>query len=272
MDYSTPGFPVHHQLLELTQTHVHPVGDAIQPSHLLSSPSPPAFNLSQHQGLFQWVSSSHQVAKRELGKIIISGTPAPLAFLLFLPRERGPIFVGSVVKNTFAMQETGVWSLGLEDSLEGGNGNPLQYSCLEDPTDREAWWATVHGVEKEMGMTTTTTGILGTGWVVRLITKSRDMRVLCPWLFFSSLFLSWLLTLSPTHDARHDFHDIPFSPVIHILLSVSKSDLPLLQGNLSLPLCPLELFTKTMTTCSPSRPWLQSTFYANIREITPNHK
>ena len=57
------GFPVHHQLLELAQTHAHWVGDAIQPSHPLSSPSPPAFNLSQHQGLFQWVSSLHQVAK-----------------------------------------------------------------------------------------------------------------------------------------------------------------------------------------------------------------
>ena len=53
------GFPVHHQLLELAQTHVHIVGDAIQSSHPLSSPSPPAFNLSQHQGLFQWVSSSY---------------------------------------------------------------------------------------------------------------------------------------------------------------------------------------------------------------------
>ena len=62
-DCSMPGFPVHHQLPEFTQTHVHWVGDAIQPSHPLSSPSPPAFNLSQHQGLFQWVSSSHQVAK-----------------------------------------------------------------------------------------------------------------------------------------------------------------------------------------------------------------
>jgi len=58
-----PGLPVHHQLPEITQTHVHWVGDAIQPSHPLSSPSPPALNLSQHQGLFQWVSSSHQVAK-----------------------------------------------------------------------------------------------------------------------------------------------------------------------------------------------------------------
>ena len=63
MDCSTSGFPVHHQLLEFTQTHVHRVGDAIQSSHPLSSPSLPAFNLSQHQGLFKWVSSSHQVAK-----------------------------------------------------------------------------------------------------------------------------------------------------------------------------------------------------------------
>ena len=58
-----PGLPVHHQLLELAQTHVHRVSDAIQPSHALSSPSPPAFNLAQHQGLFQWVYYSHQVAK-----------------------------------------------------------------------------------------------------------------------------------------------------------------------------------------------------------------
>ena len=60
---SMPGVPVHHQLPELAQTHVHQVADAIQPSHPLLSPSPPAFSLSQHQGLFQWVSSSHQVAK-----------------------------------------------------------------------------------------------------------------------------------------------------------------------------------------------------------------
>ena len=63
MDCSTPGFHVHHQLPELAQTHIHRVGDTIQPSHPLSSPSPPAFNLSQHQGLFQGASSSHQVAK-----------------------------------------------------------------------------------------------------------------------------------------------------------------------------------------------------------------
>ena len=63
MDCSMPGLPVHHQLPEFTQTHVHWVGDAIQPSHPLSSPSPPAFNLSQHRSLFQWVSSSQQVVK-----------------------------------------------------------------------------------------------------------------------------------------------------------------------------------------------------------------
>ena len=63
MDCTMPDFPVHHQLLELAQTHVHRVGDAIQPSHPLSSPSPSAFSLPQHQGLFQWDNSSHRVAK-----------------------------------------------------------------------------------------------------------------------------------------------------------------------------------------------------------------
>ena len=63
MDCSTPRFPVHHQFLEFTQTHVYWVSEAIQPSHPLSSLSLPALNLSQHQGLFKWVSSSHQVAK-----------------------------------------------------------------------------------------------------------------------------------------------------------------------------------------------------------------
>ena len=63
MNCSMPGLPVYHQLLEFTQTHAHPVGDAIQPSHPLSAPFPPAPNPSQHQGLFQRVNSSHEVAK-----------------------------------------------------------------------------------------------------------------------------------------------------------------------------------------------------------------
>ena len=64
MNQSTPGLPVHHQLLEFTQIHVHRVSDAIQISHPLSSPSPPAFNLSQDQGLFKWVSSSHSICQQ----------------------------------------------------------------------------------------------------------------------------------------------------------------------------------------------------------------
>ena len=67
MNRSMPGLPIHHQLLEPAQTYVHQVGDAIQPSHPLPPPSPPAFNLSQHQDLFQWVDSSHQVAKVFIG-------------------------------------------------------------------------------------------------------------------------------------------------------------------------------------------------------------
>jgi len=63
MNCSMPGLLVHHHLLEFTQTHVHWISDAIQPPHPLSSPSPPAFNLPQHEGLFKWVSSLHQVAK-----------------------------------------------------------------------------------------------------------------------------------------------------------------------------------------------------------------
>ena len=63
MNHSTPGLSVHHQLPETTQTHVHWVSDAIQPSHPLSAPSPPILNLSHHQGLFKWVSSPYQAAK-----------------------------------------------------------------------------------------------------------------------------------------------------------------------------------------------------------------
>ena len=63
MDCSTPGLPIHYQLPEFAQTHIHRVGDTIQPSRSLSSPSPPAFNLSRHQGLFQWISSLHEMLK-----------------------------------------------------------------------------------------------------------------------------------------------------------------------------------------------------------------
>ena len=79
MDCSTPGLPAHHQLPEFTQTHVHWVGDDIQPSHPLSSPSPPAFSLSQHQGLCHRVSSPHQgLARRNTDKRIWVAPRCPL--------------------------------------------------------------------------------------------------------------------------------------------------------------------------------------------------
>ena len=86
MNHSTPDLPVHHQLPEFTQTHVHQVGDAIQPSHPLSSASPPALNLSQHQGLFKWVSSSHKVAKVlefQLQHQSLQWTPGLVSFRMY---------------------------------------------------------------------------------------------------------------------------------------------------------------------------------------------
>ena len=80
MDCSMSGFPVHHQLPELTQIHAHWVGDAIQLSYPLSSPSPPAFSLSQHQGLFQWISSSHQVAKLQSIGVSASASILPMNY------------------------------------------------------------------------------------------------------------------------------------------------------------------------------------------------
>ena len=81
MDCSTPGLPVHHQLPELIQTHVYWVGDAIQPSHPLLSPSPPAFNLSQHRGLFQWISPLHQVTQWQVNLLMLFFQEAPIDHL-----------------------------------------------------------------------------------------------------------------------------------------------------------------------------------------------
>ena len=112
--------PVHHQLLELAQTHVHQVGDAIQPSHLLSSPSPPAFNLCQHQ-----LQEGEQHFSQR--------------------KERG--FPGSsVVKNPDAGDEGSIPGSGRAPGR--GNSTPLQYSRWDNPMDGGAWCAAVHGVTK----------------------------------------------------------------------------------------------------------------------------
>ena len=97
MEYSTPAFPVHHQLLELTQTHVRRVSDVLQSSHPLSSPSPLTFNLSQHHGLFQWVNSSHQVAKvvslTSSIAFLISVTCISALILDFFPSVNFPFYL-----------------------------------------------------------------------------------------------------------------------------------------------------------------------------------
>ena len=84
-DCNTPRLPVHHQLPEFTQTRVHWVGDAIQPSYPLSSPGPPALNLSQHQGLFKWVSSSHLCFNHTL----IWSSPAVQGFYVSFSTMKG---------------------------------------------------------------------------------------------------------------------------------------------------------------------------------------
>ena len=131
MDCSTPGLRVHHQLSEFTQTHVHRVGDAIQPSHPLLSPSAPTFTLSQHQSLFKWVSSSHQVGKvlefqlqhqsfQWIFKTDFLAVQGTLKSLLQHHSSEATIhwcsasLVAQMVKHLSTMQETWVRSLGQE--------------------------------------------------------------------------------------------------------------------------------------------------------------
>ena len=117
MDCSTPGLPVHHQLLEFAQIHVYQVSDAIQPSHPLSSPSLPAFNLSQHQDLFQWVSSLHQKNWLITWTTALSNSMKLWAMLCRATQD-GWVMVESSDKTWFTGE---------------GNGKPLQYSCLRIP-------------------------------------------------------------------------------------------------------------------------------------------
>ena len=117
MDHSTPGLHVHHQLPEFTQSHVHRVGDAIQPSPPLSSPFPPTFNLSHHQHLFKWVN-------KEL-------------FLTHLFCCRASLLV-QTIKNLPAIRKTQVGSLGGKDPLEKRMATHSLENCLENYKDRRA--------------------------------------------------------------------------------------------------------------------------------------
>ena len=113
MNHSTPGIPAHHQLLEFTQTHVHWVSDAIQPSHPLSFPSPPAPNPSQHQGFFQWVTSSHEVAKVLEFQLYIAGlTPSEWTVWISLQSKGlSRVFSNTTVQKHqfFSFQYSGRW-------------------------------------------------------------------------------------------------------------------------------------------------------------------
>ena len=144
MNCSTPGFPVHHQLPEFTQTHVHQVSDAIQPSHPLSSPSPPAPNPSQHQSLrhFTCMHSlwfSLQICRRRQWHptpVLLPGKSHGLRSLVDCgPRGGEESDTTERLHFHFSLSCIGE-----------GNGNPLQCSCLENPREGGAWWAAVYGV------------------------------------------------------------------------------------------------------------------------------
>ena len=131
MDCSTPAFPVHHQLLELAQTHVHRVGDGIQSTHPLLSRSPSALNLSQHQGLSQWVSSSHQMAK-VLEFQLQHQSFQWIGLISFRIDWLDLLAVQGTLKSLLqhhSSKASILWCSG------EGNGKPLQYYCPENPVN-----------------------------------------------------------------------------------------------------------------------------------------
>ena len=152
IDCSTPVFPVHHQLLDLAQTHVHQVGDVIQPSHPLSSPFPPTFNLSQHQGR---LSSLHQVLEFRLQhqsfQWIFRTDLFPLGWTSWISLQSkglSRVFSDTTVqKHQFFSAQLSLRSSHIHTWLLENT----QYYCLENSMDRGAWWAIVHG-DAELGM------------------------------------------------------------------------------------------------------------------------
>ena len=159
MNCSMPGFSLLHCLPEFPQTHVHWVSDAIQPSHPLSPPSPLAPNLSQHQGLFLWGSSSHHKDHlhhyREFACAPSHSVYHQIDF--YHLRLVLHLYLNSIIQHVVGSSDgkestCNARDLGLTPGLERspgeGNGYLPQYSCLENSMDRGAWWAIVSGVTK----------------------------------------------------------------------------------------------------------------------------
>ena len=141
MDCSMPGFLVHHQLPELSQTHVHWVGDAIQPSFPLSFPSPPAFSLPQYQGLFKWVSSSHQLAKvleLQLQHQSFHWTPRTISlgwtgWISLQSKGLSRVFSNTTVqKHQFFSAQLSLWSNSHSSELPYKNSTTLIYSSVHN--------------------------------------------------------------------------------------------------------------------------------------------
>ena len=148
MDCSMPGLPVHHQLPEFTQTHVHWVANAVQPSHLLLPSSPPAFNLSQHQGLFKWVSSLHQMAKVLEFHFSISPSNEYSRLISLLPFNL--YFILWQILLFIYIQHEGwheIWKPPGRDAAAAAAAKSLQ-SCLTlcDPIDSSLPGSSVHGI------------------------------------------------------------------------------------------------------------------------------
>ena len=159
MDYSLPGFPVPHHVLEFAQVHVHWVSDAIQPSHPLLPSSPSAFNIFQHQGLFQRVgcllSGGQSIGASASASVLPKSTQGwfPLRLTNWIS------LLSKGLSRVFS--NTTVWKC----QFVSTNGSPLLCSCLENPMDGGAWWATVHGSQRVRRDWETTTVMLIIQWL-----------------------------------------------------------------------------------------------------------
>ena len=145
MNLSTPGLPVHHQLPEFTQTHAHWVGDIIQPSHPLSSPSPPAPNPSQHQGLFQWVNSSHEVRAGAFKRPCTEEVVTKVSFKPPLLRKIGKLVTDQLGEMEWKGEMLGLiivndWGKVIESVLKAGELNCNDgFSVVKVPIKELDW-------------------------------------------------------------------------------------------------------------------------------------